>query len=195
MILAALALAALSAPDFREAWTCTSRTEADGLAVTVMRTLDDKGRQLRASAQWRANDPRPRSLQFWGVTDLSGRGDPAVFREFDVSSLTNQNNPAARDWRLLLHRPGRSVVPIARFSDAPVGATLEWRKVDALVPAHSPARLELVDASGRRLASNLLHRSWLDMVKRRLSQGLAESRAKARTFEKSCEEVTEWMRL
>ena len=195
MILAAVALAATPAPDFREAWACTSRTEADGLSVTVMRTLDDKGRQLRASAQWRAGDQRPDSLQFWGVSDRTGRGDPAVFREIDVSSLTNQNNVTARSWRLLLHRPGKSVVPLARFSDAPVGATLDWRKVDALVGPHVPARLELVDANGRRLASTLLHRSWLDMVKRRLSRGLAESRAKSSTFEKSCEEVTEWMRL
>jgi hypothetical protein len=195
VIVVAVTLAAISAPNFREAWACTSRTEGEGLSVTVMRTLDYKGRQLRASAQWRANDLRKESLQIWGVTDHTGRGDPAVFRNIDVSSLNNQNNPAARTWRLLLHRRGKSVVPIARFSDAPVGTTVDWRKVDALVGPDASARLELVDASGRRLASTLLHRSWLDMVKRRLSQGLAASRAKASAFRKSCDEVTEWMRL
>ena len=195
MILVALALGAVSAPDFREAWTCTSRMEADGLSVTVMRTLDDKGRHLRASAQWRADDQRPGSLQFWGVTDHTGRGDPAVFREIDVSSLTNQNNPAARNWRLLLHRPGKSAVPMGRFSEAPVGATLAWRRVDELVEPHAPGRLDLIDEKGGRLASALLHQSWLDMMKSRLSEALMQSRAKARTFKKNCDEVTEWMRL
>jgi hypothetical protein len=182
--------------DFREAWACSDRTEADGLRVHTLRVLDTNGRQLRASVQWGADNAHAGQLRLWGISDVEGAADPAIFREIDVSSDTNQNNPEAPGWSLRLGENGsnRSAVTLP-FSEAPVGATLRWRQVEKQLRGGQGAMLTLSDRSGAVLATRSNSADWFQVLEQRLRQSLHRSKLLARDPSAACEPVTEWMRL
>lgn len=182
--------------DFREAWVCSDRSESSGIRVHAMRILDKYGRQLRASVQWFAPGENADELRLWGIADVEGAAHPEVFREIDVSSDTNQNNPEAPTWSLRLANraePRRGLnLP---FSEAPIGARLGWPQVRSHVRLESPARLTLTDQRGAILARREISASWLNQLEQRLRVAMRRTKLLARTSDTSCDPITEWMRL
>lgn len=196
---AATLLLALASPppmDFRETWACADWTRTDGLSVHVMRILDKEGRQLRASVQWSTLDSRADRLHLWGIVDVEGPADPPAFRDIDVSSIANQNNPEAPSWSLRLSRSGAAERGrLFSFSEAPIGVTLRWRQVKNHLSASQAAVLTLTDRAGAVLATREISAAWLSMLEERLRTAMQRTRAEARTPAASCDRVTEHMRL
>lgn len=189
-------------PDFRRAWACDSRAKIDDVDVTVIRELDEDGKQLSVTFQWHVDPPRPFTVSLSGMADKDGSGDPplrlgvvhAAWKGRAVSE-PEQDPPVA-----VLHAPGASPVaaqgkPRIHYSDGLFGGSLPWPRVSALMRSSDRARLSLVDRKGAVVES------WsadLRAVRKALSAvaaGLKETSWQAKDHRERCSEITEWMRL
>jgi hypothetical protein len=101
---------------------------------------------------------------------------------------------------VVLHRAGEPPHPLdgARmipYLNGLIGAVIPWQRVSALKHVSPSAELSLIDSRGQIIRTAPVDLALVDRIVDRTRAALEETRAKAATFEKRCEAVTEWMRL
>lgn len=187
--------------DHRAAWTCASRTTGDGIAVSVVRTLDGRGRQLRAAVQWSVGGFDRGRLTLAGQRDITRAGEPPLRpRELHVS-WSGFNKKLQRSRLLLvLHAADDWAHPLDGVAMIPylnglIGAAIPWQRLQALASVSHAAELSVIEENGTVIRSAPVDLTTLLSVRERLRANLDSTRRKAATFNKSCEPVTEWMAL
>lgn len=187
--------------DFRPAWSCTVRTTVDDVDLSVMRTLDAQGVQLDVDVQWWGGKFDRGRLSFSRLENRKGLGDlPSVPRQLLVSWFGFPPQIDRERLLVVLHRSGDPAnpldgVPMIPYLNGMIGATIPWQRVSALEQVSRSAQLSLIDRKGRVVRSSPVDLSAFDRIVDRTRAALQETRTKAATFERSCEPVTEWMRL
>ena len=187
--------------DFRPAWACSSRTDHNGLDLTVVRTLDAQGEQIDAEVQWSIAGFDGGRLSLMATQQIKGAGDtPPQPREVLIS-WSGFSDRLRRDRLLIMLHPsdeppnaldGVAMIP---YVNGLIGAVLSWQGVRALTRNSPSAQLTLLDPRGHAIRSASVDLTRLTTIADQTRAALDETRVKAANFRKRCEPVTEWMRL
>ena len=200
-LLAGCATAPSRSVDLRPAWTCAVRSSDDHIDLTVIRTLDAEGRQLDAETQWSIGGFDGGRLSLMGAQRIKGAGDPPLRpREILVSWSGFPDRLLRIRLLVVLHAAGDPPnvldgVMMIPYVNGLIGAVFSWQRVRALSDGPSLAQLSLIDPRGHAIRTAPLDLIRLDSIPARSLAALDAGRKKAARFDKSCEPVTEWMRL
>jgi hypothetical protein len=200
VILAAAALAGL-APPFPEKWSCSSRSEFDGVSTHVVRELDDKGRQLTSHVQWSAGG-KGFSANVFGDVHQKAAGNPPLRTGTLLISWRGQVAEGVdRSLPLVvLHAEGETPKRAdgrqqIQRTDGSISAEVPWSRVLQLSRRADRAKVSLVNAKGQVIQSSRVD---LRQIRRALvviEEGLGQTRWQMHDFKKRCEPITEHMRL
>jgi hypothetical protein len=185
--------APLASSEVGRAWACPARTSADGVDVSVVRTIDADGQQRKVSAQWSAAGLDRGRLTLSAVQTVTGAGDPPIRpRELLVSWSGFPRAPRATRQLIVLHRASEPPNPLDGTAMIPyinglIGAVVSWQRVAALARGSPAAQISLIDPNGRTIRSAPVDLGFFTTLRQRLLQAVEESRRKAVTFRKSCE--------
>lgn len=205
LVLANLLAGCTTAPsrgvDRRPAWTCTVRTSDNDIDLTAMRTLDAGGRQLDAETQWSIRGFDGGRLSLMGTQRIKGAGDPPSGpREILVSWSGFPDRLVRTRLLVVLHAAedppnvldGVVMIP---YVNGLIGAVFSWQRVRALSDGPSLAQLSVIDPRGHAIRTAPLDLTRLELIPAHALAALDATRAKAARFDKSCEPVTERIRL
>ena len=187
--------------DFRPAWACTSRSDKDGIDLTVMRTLDGQGRQLDADVQWSIGGFDGGRLALMAIQTLKGAGDPPARPREVLVSWSGFSDRLQRTRLLVVLHPAEEPpnaldgVAMIPYVNGLIGAVLSRQRVQALVRNSPSAQLSLIDPRGHAIRSAAVDLTRLSAIVDRTLAALDETRTKTLTFQKSCEPIAERMRL
>jgi hypothetical protein len=177
-------------------WACASRTSADGVDVSVVRTIDADGQQRKVSLQWSATGLDRGRLILSAMQTIPGAGDPPV-RPKELLVSWSGFPAAKRETRMLivLHHSGEPPNPldgtaVIPYMDGLIGTVISWQRVRALVAVSRNAQISLIEPEGRMVRTASLDLGFLRKLRGRIGQAVEDSRAKAASFRKSCEPVT-----
>jgi hypothetical protein len=169
--------------------------------LSVARTLDARGTQLGADVQWSAGAFDGGRLSFSALQHTTGSGEPPVRpRELLVSWSGFGDRMRRTRLLMVLHPPGETPNPldgvlVIPYLNGLIGAVIPWQRVTALEQVSPLARLSLIDAHGNLIRSASVDLRVAEAAADRARAALDDTRAKAATFERSCEPITEWMKL
>jgi hypothetical protein len=187
--------------DTRPAWACGSRTDRNGLDLTAIRTLDAQGRQLDADVQWSIGGFDGGRLSLMATQHIKGAGDPPAQPPELLVSWSGFSDRLQRDRLLIvLHasdKPPNALDGVAMipYVNGLIGAVISWQRVRTLARNSPSALLTLLDPRGHAIRSAPVGLKKLGTIADQTRAALDETRAKAASFRKRCQPVTEWMRL
>jgi hypothetical protein len=187
--------------DLRPAWACTVRNTVKDSELSVTRTLDAHGAQLGADVQWSTGAFDGGRLSFSALQHTDGLGDPPIRpRELLVSWSGFGGRMQRSRLLVVLHPPGEAPNPldgvlVIPYLNGLIGAVIPWQRVAALEQVSPSAMLSVIDSYGRVIRSASVDLRVAEAAVDQARAALDDTRSKAATFEKSCEPITEWMRL
>lgn len=199
---AALAGHLAAPPDFRRAWTCSSRGEFDGVTTSVIRTLDDQGRQLDVDVQWNVGTSRPFTAAVFAMAHAKGSGDPPLRSGTVLVSWTSRPAEGADSREPVTVLNAKTETPRradgrARIdhSDTSFSVEVPWARVVALSRDAQPAQLSVLNVGGAVIDSSAVELRQVGRAIVLVEEALRETRWQMRDYKERCERVTEWVTL
>ncbi len=201
VLAAALAMhAAAAPPDFRRAWTCGSSYDFDDITTSVIRTLDEQGKQLDVDVQWSVGTPRPFTASVFAMAHRKGAGDPPLRDGLVLLSWNGRmidgvdtSKPVA-----VLHAEGAvprrsDGRPRVEHSETSFTVDVPRERVAMLSRGADRAELSVLNASNVVIHSAGVEVRRVGRAMRAVEESIEETRWQMRDHEKRCEPVTEWL--
>ena len=187
--------------DSSPAWACASRSNNNGIGLTVIRNLDWRGQQIDSEVLWSVSGFDGGRLSLMGTQRSRGAEEPSFPpRELLISWSGFPDRIQRTRLLVVLHPAGEPPnvldgVVMIPYVNGLIGAVFSWQRAQALARNSPSAQLSLIDPRGHAIRSAPVDLSRLGPLYDRTRAALDETRVEAQAFRSRCERVSEWKML